>query len=84
MVAPPPGLACDTRFRNGSSVANCVYRLTCCFVSVVDDRTRSRFALVSRSVRMIKGEVRVHYAAGFQYRTGYQRTCPWSSAVPSS
>jgi hypothetical protein len=64
MVAPPPGLACDTWFKNGSSVANCVYRLTCCFVSVVDDRTRSRFALVSRSVRMIKGGVRVHYAAG--------------------
>jgi len=46
----------DTRFRNGSSVTDCVYRLTCCFVSVVDGRTRSHFALVSRSARMIEVE----------------------------
>jgi transposase len=56
MVAPPPGLAGDTRFRNGSSVADCVCRLTCCFISVVDGRTRSHFALVSRSARMIELE----------------------------
>jgi hypothetical protein len=47
---------CNTRFRNGSSVADCVYSLTCCFVSVVGDRTRSHFASVSRSTRMIEVE----------------------------
>jgi hypothetical protein len=45
-----------TRFMNGSSVADCVYHLTCRFVSVVDGRTRSHFALVSRSARMIELE----------------------------
>ena len=30
--------------------------MTCCFVSVVDGRTRSHFALVSRSARMIEVE----------------------------
>lgn len=48
------GAACGTRFSNGSSVTYCVQCLTCCFVSVVDGRTRSHFALVSRSARMIE------------------------------
>jgi hypothetical protein len=50
------GSPCGTRFKNGSSVADCAYRLTCCFVSVVDDQTRSHFAVVSRSARMIEAE----------------------------
>jgi hypothetical protein len=47
---------CGTRFRNGSPVADCVYRLPCCLVSVLDGRARSHFALVSRSARMIEVE----------------------------
>jgi hypothetical protein len=34
-------------------VADCVYDLACCFVSVIGGRTRSHFGLVSRCARTI-------------------------------
>jgi hypothetical protein len=54
VVGAPTESPCDTRFRNGSSVADGVYRLTYCFVLVVDGRTRRHFALVSRSARIMR------------------------------
>jgi hypothetical protein len=39
--------ACDTRFRNGSSVTGCIYRLTCCFALFVRGWTRGHFTLPS-------------------------------------
>jgi hypothetical protein len=39
---------CDIRFRNGWSVADCVQRLTCCFVLIAGGRTRGHFASASR------------------------------------
>src|SRR5262245_27576471 len=44
---------CGTRFRNGSSVTGCVYGLTCWFISVIDSRTRSHFAMASRVRRTV-------------------------------
>jgi hypothetical protein len=41
----------STRFRNGSSVPGCAWRLTCCFVSVIGSRTRGYFASASRFAR---------------------------------
>jgi hypothetical protein len=54
---PPDEIrTCNTRFRDGSSVADCVHRLTCRFTLVVDGRACSHFALVSRSARMTEVE----------------------------
>jgi hypothetical protein len=39
----------NTRFRNGSSVADCVLGLACCSVLVIGDRSRSHFALAEGS-----------------------------------
>jgi hypothetical protein len=38
----------STRFRNGSSVTDCVYPLTCCFVFLIGGWPRGHFASASR------------------------------------
>ncbi len=73
-----------TRFMNGSSVTDCVYRLTCCFVSVVDGRTRSHFALVSRSARMIEMEPGCTMRLVPGTERGTNGRVSWSFAIPSS
>jgi hypothetical protein len=74
----------DTRFRNGASVVDCVYRLMRCFVSIVDGRTRSHFALVSRFARMIEVESGCALCGWFAVQTGTPLDVSLSSAVPSS